>query len=58
MDEEILCGLGLLTHGDSSGEKTEPSKISPHEQDQRIRNKLLMMVLKTGSRFPEQFCHA
>lgn len=22
------------------------------------RNKLLMMVLKTGSRFPEQFCHA
>ena len=45
MDEEILKGLGLLTHGDSSGEKSEPSKISPHERDQRIRNTYAMVDL-------------
>ncbi len=36
MDEKILQGLGLLTHGDSSGEEYKLSVLSAHERDQRI----------------------
>lgn len=45
MDEKILKGLGLLTHGDSSGEEAPPERISPHERDQRIRNTYAMVDL-------------
>lgn len=45
MDEKILQGLGLLTHGDSSGEEYKPSVLSAHERDQRIRNTYAMVDL-------------
>ena len=45
MDEKILQGLGLLTHGDSSGEEYKPGVLSAHERDQRIRNTYAMVDL-------------
>ena len=45
MDEKILQGFGLLTHGDSSGEEYKPSVLSAHERDQRIRNTYAMVDL-------------
>ena len=45
MDEKILAGLGLETHGSSGAEKKEPSMISAHERDQRIRNTYAMVDL-------------
>lgn len=45
MDEKILAGLGLETHGSSGAEKKAPSMISAHERDQRIRNTYAMVDL-------------
>ena len=45
MDPKILAGLGLETHGNSGAKKAEPSTISAHERDQRIRNTYAMVDL-------------
>lgn len=51
MDEKILAGLGLLTHGANESEKGKasddyvPTAITPHERDQRIRNTYAMVDL-------------
>ena len=45
MDEGVLRGLGLLSHGDSSGEDKQPSRIDSADRDQRIRNTYAMVDL-------------
>ena len=45
MDESILAGLGLASHGDSTGKSHEPAPVSPHERNQRIRNTYAMIDL-------------
>ncbi len=45
MDDKILEGLGLKTHGDSKGRNVKPSVISPYERNQRIRNTYAMIDL-------------
>jgi arylsulfatase A-like enzyme len=45
MDKDILAGLGLLTGGSSSAEKSGIKKVCEEERNQRIRNTYAMIDL-------------